>query len=487
MDREQAPAELNDLIESVTTLFWQVKELGEFARQSNGNGEGTDFDTTERRVKQELNNVGLKLMGQYMDSLEHGDCGHTLEADGDSYERKHRTRPCSLLTIFGKLEYSQSIYYSPEPEADPVRPLQQMANLPARKVSYLAQDLIDRLGINDTFVDSRDFYDDFFGHSLSSRTVEQLLGEGVDAYDAYREQAPSLNETAPKQIGVVSFDGKGIPVVPQERTTGKTREALLGCTYTVNPEQRPAFELAMSLTMADYLDAKQKQDLQRQERATDIQYYAELKRDKQTLFEEVAADAQARFAADAVTHQVVLLDGATCLWRLAEEHFQNADYVLDIIHVRSYLRTALTALYPDDKNNVRQTTCSMLKLLLDGGVDSIIKSLEIRLGKAKKVSAKRRDHVQSAITYFTNHRDYMQYDRYLRLGYPIASGVVESACKHIAKDRLDKSGAQWTIDIADAVLKLRTIKANGHWHPYQQIRKQTAKRCLYGTPLPNAA
>jgi len=43
----------------------------------------------------------------------------------------------------------------------------------------------------------------------------------------------------------------------------------------------------------------------------------------------------------------------------------------------------------------------------------------------------------------------MKYDQYLSHGYPIGSGVVESACSHVVKDRMEISGARWGICGAD--------------------------------------
>ncbi|MCP4349744.1 MAG: hypothetical protein GY795_30045 [Desulfobacterales bacterium] len=52
---------------------------------------------------------------------------------------------------------------------------------------------------------------------------------------------------------------------------------------------------------------------------------------------------------------------------------------------------------------------------------------------------------RKVITYFKNHRDYMKYDEYLAKGYPIGSGVVESACSHVVRDRMEISGVRWRI------------------------------------------
>ncbi len=61
----------------------------------------------------------------------------------------------------------------------------------------------------------------------------------------------------------------------------------------------------------------------------------------------------------------------------------------------------------------------------------------------------------AAYLYRNRHR--MRYDEYLAQGWPIASGPVEGACKNLIKDRMERSGARWTEDMAEAVVKLRAI------------------------------
>ena len=97
----------------------------------------------------------------------------------------------------------------------------------------------------------------------------------------------------------------------------------------------------------------------------------------------------------------------------------------------------------------------------------------------RSLSGKRRDEVETAIQYFENHRDYMQYDAYLSAGYPIATGVIESACGHLIKDRMCKAGAKWRMEGAESVLKLRCIKASGYWRKFHKTRKRSEKNRLY--------
>ena len=68
--------------------------------------------------------------------------------------------------------------------------------------------------------------------------------------------------------------------------------------------------------------------------------------------------------------------------------------------------------------------------------------------------------------YLENNAERMRYHEYLQAGYPIATGVIEGACRHLVKDRLDITGARWGLESAEAVLKLRAMISNGDLEAY---------------------
>ena len=73
----------------------------------------------------------------------------------------------------------------------------------------------------------------------------------------------------------------------------------------------------------------------------------------------------------------------------------------------------------------------------------------------------------------------MKYDEYLAAGYPIGSGVVEGACRHLVKDRMEKTGMRWRIEGAQAILNLRAIYVNDDWAPFHAARIQAEQHKLY--------
>ena len=69
-------------------------------------------------------------------------------------------------------------------------------------------------------------------------------------------------------------------------------------------------------------------------------------------------------------------------------------------------------------------------------------------------------------TYLTNKAPYLDYPTALQRGWPIATGVIEGACRHLVKDRMDITGARWGLTGAEAILKLRAVRCNGDLDDY---------------------
>ena len=103
-----------------------------------------------------------------------------------------------------------------------------------------------------------------------------------------------------------------------------------------------------------------------------------------------------------------------------------------------------------------------LRKLLEGKVRRAIGGIR-QMTTKRRLSKKRREKVEQYLNYFAQRCEYMKYDEYLAAGYPIGSGVVEGACRHLVKDRMEKSGMRWRIEGAQAILSLRAIYVNDDW------------------------
>ena len=87
--------------------------------------------------------------------------------------------------------------------------------------------------------------------------------------------------------------------------------------------------------------------------------------------------------------------------------------------------------------------------------------------------------LQTVCNYLEKNLPRMRYDEYLAAGYPIASGVIEGACRYVVKDRMERAGMRWTVAGAQAMLDLRTTYVNGQWHEFQSYRIQQERKRLY--------
>ena len=80
----------------------------------------------------------------------------------------------------------------------------------------------------------------------------------------------------------------------------------------------------------------------------------------------------------------------------------------------------------------------------------------------------------------------MDYQTYLAKGWPIGTGVVEGACRHLVKDRFEQAGMRWSMPGAQSMLELRAVALNGDWLDFQRFRRQHSHQERYQSPYPDA-
>ena len=74
-----------------------------------------------------------------------------------------------------------------------------------------------------------------------------------------------------------------------------------------------------------------------------------------------------------------------------------------------------------------------------------------------KLTPQERKPVDTCARYLLNNAKYIKYDDYLKAGFPIVTGVIEGPCRHLIKDRMDITGARWTMRGGEAVLPLGSL------------------------------
>lgn len=155
-------------------------------------------------------------------------------------------------------------------------------------------------------------------------------------------------------------------------------------------------------------------------------------------------------------------DGAPGLWRMLEEALPGAVLIQDYWHVNEHLWGLAKSLHGDG-DAAKEEAKRWGEMLYDGRVKEIIEELEYR---AKKARGEKRDRLLRERGYLEAGRERMDYPRYRREGWPIGSGAVEGACKHLVKERFAKTGARWKRDELGDVLALRLAKFNDEWDQY---------------------
>lgn len=175
---------------------------------------------------------------------------------------------------------------------------------------------------------------------------------------------------------------------------------------------------------------------------------------------------------------VCVMDGDRALWKKIEAYVPNAIGILDLYHVLERLWDAAYCFYAEGSEAAQAFVTKRLQRMLQGEVGRVIGGLKQMQTKQSLTGAKRKQ-LKTVITYLENNRRFMEYDFYLTFGFPIGSGVVEGACRHLVKDRMELTGMRWKPEGAQAMLSLRAVYLNGNWEAFQQYRIKQQQEKLY--------
>ncbi len=177
---------------------------------------------------------------------------------------------------------------------------------------------------------------------------------------------------------------------------------------------------------------------------------------------------------------VCVCDGQEALWQACAEIILDPERVeiLDLLHVTSRLWKAAKLLYGDKGKEVLPLVRERVLQVLEGKVESVVRSLR-RLGKERRLCSAKQKALRGICSYLHKNRQRMRYDEYLRAGYPIASGVIEGACRHLIKDRMERAGMHWTLAGAQAMLDVRSVWIGHQWGAFQAQRIQRDREEFY--------
>jgi len=163
---------------------------------------------------------------------------------------------------------------------------------------------------------------------------------------------------------------------------------------------------------------------------------------------------------------VGIADGAKDNWNFLENFVETE--IIDFFHASEYLADASKVFNLRDKEKQKEWLNDACHRLKNNEGSALILLNEMKeLEKKQKVPKKTKENLQKAITYFTNHYHQMDYAEAIKNNIPIGSGVTESACKVLVKQRLCISGARWSHLGANCILKLRAVNlTDGRWKEF---------------------
>ena len=190
---------------------------------------------------------------------------------------------------------------------------------------------------------------------------------------------------------------------------------------------------------------------------------------------------------------VALVDGAEPQLDLVEAsaaaYGVDVTVILDIIHVVEYVWKAAHVFHREGSPELACWAWTRVRGILEGKASKVAAAMR-RAATVAGFSSDTRKPVDTCADYLLKYAPYLHYDRYLAAGYPIATGVIEGACRYLVRDRIELTGARWRLVGAEAVLKLRALRASrdfdAYWdfHEAREYQRNHAQRYLDGIAPP---
>ena len=429
------------------------------------NNDDKDANYMEKEIFERLLQLGLKLMQVYIESVGTGNVGKfIILKDGTKLKHKE-TRPITHTTIFGELSIKHEYYYKGCLEG--VFPLDVQLNLPERTYSYLLERFSMGVAINDSYNESRKYIYELFGISLPQSSLQKISKKSSAYFEEYYKEK-EIKPVENGELTIISADGKGIPIkgnnenVNKKRLgrgekNGKKKMALVGTVYNVQPE----FDTANRVFKPE--NKKVWAFLENKERTMSL----------------IEKDIEFRTCNIDNRDIIFIADGARGLWGLKNKYFPEAVEILDWYHMSEYLWKAVYVFYPEGSKEAFKWIEEMEGKIRNGKVVDVIKGLRVRISK-NKIKGNKLKTLNSVIEYFENNKERMRYDEYIRKGYPIGSGNVESACRYLIKDRMERTGMRWKFPGAQSILSMRATFINDDLNDYWDYYMEKENFRLYG-------
>lgn len=495
--------------------FEEIKErLGSRASRELSHSELEDLLTAEgREVLRLLYQGHLDLRGPGVVDASVVGSDRIARVAGRIHER-------NLQTVFGTVEVSRRAYLAERTAS--LHPLDADLNLPREKYSHGMRRRVAEEIRKQSFDETVDALARTSGDPIPKRQVEQLTIRAAQDFDAFyetRRVAPAKEVAKTGDIVVITSDGKGVPMHIEdlrpatkkaaekeavdkaserpfslgrpkspEKARDRKRMATVAAVYTIAAFFRSPEDIVRELNRLQVVDSGEA--ARKRPKPEKKRVWASLEKTPQEVLAAAFAEALRR---DPKREKLwaALVDGnetqLSVLLALEHEHHLTITIIVDFIHVAGYVWKAAHAFNPKGSKEAEDWVRERLLEILRGRSSHVAAGMR-RSATLQKLPEKDRQPVDDCADYLVKYRAFLHYDEYLAAGLPIATGVIEGACRYLVKDRMEITGAVWGLASAEAVLKLRALHASEHFDEYwafhkdKEFRRNHASRYANGRP-----
>ncbi len=484
----------------------EFQKIEESIRQATV--QGKRIDVVEENLWDHMLSLGRLMLTSFVAGQGTGDLGPTLEYKGRIFRRLDQLHSKPYVSVFGALSPIERVVYGTrETQKHEVIPLDARLGLPESDYSYLLQQWSQSFCVKGSYKDARTDLEQILRLRPSIRVLEDTNGSMSKDVGGFRSSQPTPSHDLEGEILVVTGDCKGVRIrgdkppaeeqdaknhvnSPQEDAShharkrgprpGTKREACVGSVYSIDQFVRSTEDVVN--------DVVRKQRAQDRPTPQNKVLRAELTHEvngveingKDVIFDWFGDQIKARRTSPS-QEIVCVMDGAPTLWnklkRLMKTLGVTIVCILDLFHVMDYLWDAARCVHGSNDEAAEAFVTDRLRRILNGDIGRVIGGLRQMLAKDKerqkakrKFNSAQRKTLNKVIGYFDRKKKFMRYDEYLAKGYPIGSGVVEGACGHLVKDRMEGSGMRWSIPGAQSMLDLRCVYINEDWKDFHGYR-----------------
>lgn len=472
----------------------------------SGEALGMAHDALESYLVEEGRELQRRLLQAHLDVRAAAE--QRVEATGsDGVERtKARSGATRNLTsVVGGVVVSRILYQAAGVQG--LAPQDASLNLPPESYSLGVRRRAAEEAACGSFEHVVDRLNETTGATIHKRQVEQLVCRAAEDFEAfYLEREPDSEDEG--LYLALTFDAAGVPMRPEalreatrlasERAKqdprwphkrlppGKKRTrkrmGMVAAVYGVAPHPREPSDIVRQLRPVQSVDAQRTRP-----RPVNKRVWASVTESGGEVIEQAFAEALQRDPAQR-RRWVVLVDGdkkqLRAVRKTARELGVETTIVLDVIHVLEYLWEAAYCFCRPASKEAEQWVTKRLTMLLEGADASTVAAGMTR--SATRQGLAKRKAVDKCAKYLRNNREYLDYATALREGFPIATGVVEGACRFLVRQRLDIAGARWGLKGAEAVLRLRALKASGDFDAYWRFHTAAEYRVHHASRYADA-